>query len=356
MSDRILGSWNYQPIVSSGWSAAVRHLDTSSRLCDCLAAARASVERSHGLQNLEVPMSRVCSTLPFCRFAALLLADLPNFREYYNLAVREYRRQHHLKSTTHPVPELEATDDWCEAPFWIWRAGAHRRERPFARQVGTNVELRDSREVIARLPLTLDRPLDAAASMLADFARQGIRFRTRALTTTLFARVFLADLFIHGIGGAKYDAMTDGICEQFLGLEALRFATVSATVKLPLAPAFPITDGDLRTAQQQLRDLRFNPDRHVPETSLQSSGRLIEEKTRLIAAITSRHPTAAEHRRITEINAELFDRLVDVEHTLQADLRQIRRRLQANSILQNREFSWCLQPESAVTFLCGCAS
>ena len=38
---------------------------------------------------------------------------------------------------------------------------------------------------------------------------RGIRLRTRALTTTLFARYVLGDLFVHGIGGAKYDELGD---------------------------------------------------------------------------------------------------------------------------------------------------
>ncbi len=35
----------------------------------------------------------------------------------------------------------------------------------------------------------------------------------RALTTTLFLRTFIADLFIHGIGGGQYDRLTDRIVE-----------------------------------------------------------------------------------------------------------------------------------------------
>ena len=38
--------------------------------------------------------------------------------------------------------------------------------------------------------------------------------RPRALTLTLFARLCVADFFIHGIGGGKYDEVTDRIIRE----------------------------------------------------------------------------------------------------------------------------------------------
>ena len=349
LRSRIRQCWNYEPLVAAGWPAAVRHAGVSPRLCDCLTAARVSVERAHGVCNLEVPMSRVCATPPFCLFTAFLLAHLPVFNSLYNDAVRGYRRVHRLRSSTHPVPELETTDGWFEAPFWVWRRGDQRRDRPFVRQVGAELELRDGRGVFARLPLSPDRPLDAAAAVLVGLDRQGIRFRTRALTTTLFARLFLADLFIHGIGGAKYDAMTDEICERFLGIKPPAFATVSATFHLPLGSAFPVSADDLHRAEHRIRDLRYNPDRNLAELIDPNSRGLIDEKRRLIDGLTGRHPTRLEHCRVAEINAALFAGLGNLGPTLQSESKKLGRQLRANSVLQNREFSWCLQPEEVVT-------
>ena len=52
-----------------------------------------------------------------------------------------------------------------------------------------------------------------------DLPARGVRLRTRALTTTMFARYLLGDLFIHGIGGAKYDELGDEIARGFFGIE-----------------------------------------------------------------------------------------------------------------------------------------
>ena len=43
--------------------------------------------------------------------------------------------------------------------------------------------------------------------------------RPRALTLTLFARLCLGDFFIHGIGGGKYDEVTDAIIRDYFGVE-----------------------------------------------------------------------------------------------------------------------------------------
>ena len=68
---------------------------------------------------------------------------------------------------------------------------------------------------------------------MASWESQGVKIRGRALVTTLFARMFLADLFIHGIGGAKYDQLTDQMIGRFLGCDAPEFMILTATMRLP---------------------------------------------------------------------------------------------------------------------------
>jgi hypothetical protein len=196
-------------------------LDRSTRLCDCLTAARSGLERRWGLENLELPMSRLCELDSFLWFASHIFAHLPRFRAIYNEVLYEYRRVYHVRSRTHPVADLaETSDGWVEAPFRVWRAGEWQRKRVFARQSGREVHLSDGRDTIAKLPLAPDMEACCAVEVLKDLSAQGIRLRTRALTTTLFARLCFADLFVHGIGGSKYDEMTDRIVARFFGIPA----------------------------------------------------------------------------------------------------------------------------------------
>ena len=58
--------------------------------------------------------------------------------------------------------------------------------------------------------------------------------RPRALLLTLLARIGLADLFIHGTGGASYDPAMVNWAQQWLGISPCQSVTVSADVQLPL--------------------------------------------------------------------------------------------------------------------------
>ncbi|MEK6258836.1 MAG: hypothetical protein AABP62_09460 [Planctomycetota bacterium] len=345
VSELLRRNWSYEPLLAQCWPAAVRQSEVSNRLCDVLTAVRVASEREHGLTNLELPMSRVCETEPFRWFAAHLLAHLPRVHSLYNAAVRQYRLAHRLRNHTHPVPDLETRDGWLEAPFWLWRAGDLHRDRPFVRQVGSELELRDGREVLARWTQTETGSAETTVAILTELSQRGFRLRTRALTTTLFARLCLADLFIHGIGGAKYDDITDRLFEQLFHVAAPRFATVSATFHLPLGGSSLTSSHDERRLSQQLRDLRYNPDRHVTAISGSTEAALVEEKQVLLAALGIRRPTALETRRIVQINAALATSTNLMEQQWQSERDAMRRRRAADSIRQDREFAWCLHPQ-----------
>ncbi len=351
ISCQLSARWGYDPLIDEAWKAAVNQLSVSTRLRDCLTALRAHVERSWGLCNLELPMSQLCETEPFLWFVAHLLSRLPELHQTYNMAVAEYRREHRLRNRMQPVPDLDRRGEWFEAPFWIWQRGDTQRGRLFARQVGSICELRHQSEVVARLPLSEHGSLEGAVNQLGDFPRRGLRLRTRALTTTLFTRLFLADLFVHGIGGAKYDAMTDWICERFFGVKAPSFLTVSATLYLPLGDSFESSESTLREINHKLRDLTYNPDRHLRHLS-ETAALIAEKKTILASAMALRQSkeirgrlTSDQHRRLTEIRQALQKQADVVRAEYQSTRAKVRAQLSANSVVRNREYSFGLYPE-----------
>jgi hypothetical protein len=357
-ADRVAGrmaEWGIDPLLSEIWPDAVAHRRISPRLCDCLSAARHRRERRWGLSNLELPISRLCQTDPFLWFASHILAHLPRFQECHNRVLEAYRRLNGVRSRNHPVPRLREQQGWLEAPFWVWRAGEANRRGVLARQVGREVHLSDGTDVFARLPLSPQMDACCAVEVLRELPAQGLRFRTRALTTTLFSRLCLGDLFVHGIGGAKYDEMTDQIIREFYGLEPPQFLTMSATLHLPLAEPYPTTVADRRRIEGLLRDLQFNAERH--ELGPEANG-LIERKQQLIAeqqaaqttGLSRRERTARRpanrrrYRELEEINARLSDLGTQQRAAAEQELEQADRELAANEILQSREFSFALYP------------
>ena len=359
-----LRSWNISPLLSDFWPIAVQHADRSDSLVDVLTAARATIERRWGIANLELPFSRVCEQPAFARFAVHLLAHLPRFRDVYNALLAEYRVVNRVRSHTRPVPELEErADGWLEAPFWVWSTSDPERRPIFARQIESRMELSDGRRVFTTLSITPDDDSDAAIGEFAEFAERGIRFRTRALTTTLFSRLILSDLFVHGIGGAKYDEMTDRIMWRFYDVPAPKFLTVSATKHLPLASPFPVDRRNREVLVQRIRDVNWNPDRHIDRGGVDSRADLLmDEKQRLIQeqrAATEFKKTTPNRKANWRANLARRSRFAEIRRQLSAfaakprdlakqELDEFDRQVSANALLCDREYASCLFPEQTL--------
>ena len=353
-----MAAFDIDPLIRTMWPDAVEVAKRTDSLRDCLTAARHRTERAWGVSNLELPISRMCGLDSFLWFASHLFAFLPRFREIHNEVLAEYRRINRIRSRTHPVPELGERDGWIEAPFWVFRGNNPTRHRVFARQQDQTVLLADENEQFAVLPLSPDMDACCAVEVLRDLSNQGIGLRTRALTTTLFSRICFGDLFVHGIGGAKYDEMTDRILARFFGITPPAFQTVSATLHLPLGPVPDVTSEDDRRVMCQLRDLTYNPDRYLGPNAPATAHRLGEEKSALTKEERSkadRGRSAAErrnnysrYRRLLEINRDLQPFIRDERARLEAESGEIQRLLSVKSVLTDREFSIGLFPEMRI--------
>lgn len=355
--------WSVRPVIADVWPDAVTMLETSRSLPDALTAARHRQEVRWSVSNLELPVRRMCEQPAFLWFASHILAQLPRFREIHNAVLWEYRRLNRVRSSSHPVPELAGRDDWLEAPFWAWRAGEQRRRHVFARQSGKTLELSDGATTFAALKLSPEMDACCAVEGLQQLPAQGWRFRTRALTTTLFARLCLSDLFIHGIGGAKYDEMTDRILERFYGIEPPAFLTLTATLRLPLGGSPDVSPGDVQRLRQVLHDLEFNPDRHVPAvpqdvrewkrsliaewSAEQTEGLTRRERRARRAARRERH---VQFKRVRE---QLAPSAAAERERRTRELAEVERRLAAQAILNDREYAWCLHPAERLQELMG---
>jgi hypothetical protein len=318
------------------------------------ASARRAFERRWGCHNLEVPVSRVCRTEPFAWFACHLLAHLPRFHALYNDAVREYRRAHGIRSRNHPVPELTAEGDWLELPFWGWRSGQTRRGRLMARFDRGVVELRAGGESWGGLPRLVAPTGGRLVDAWRNLQRHGYKIRSRALTNTLFARLLLCDLFVHGIGGGKYDELTDELIRRFYGVEPPSFLVLSATLRLPL-PVWPARAEQCRRLARQLRDVHYNPQRHLDGATRVEPA--LKDLTAQKWAWIARQPDDAPGRRerfhvIRTLTERLRAYLADEEHTLQEEVARCRQQLEANAVLQRRDYAFCLFPDARLRPFC----
>jgi hypothetical protein len=342
----ILESLGIRPLAADFWPLACTACGQASRLGECLARARRWQENAWGCRNFELPVSRLCQTEGFYWFAAHVLAQLGRFRTAYNQALAEYRQRNRIRSRNHPVPSLGQDGEWLEAPFWVWSDRVPRRRQLFLRQQGHAMLLTDREEWTQELPLSPDREACCAVEVLADLARRGIKIRTRALTTTIFSRLCLGDLFIHGLGGARYDELTDQIIQRFFDVSPPQFLILTGTLRLPFTPR-PGTTRQLHELQRLERDLTYSPDRFASDDAVRSSDALtlVETKRQLVAAVP--RSAAARRRRFEEIrriNAELrpYTQAARAETSQRIDA--VQSDMAANAILLSRDWPFLAYP------------
>jgi hypothetical protein len=337
------------PMLEQWWPTVMARGAASGRLGAGLAQARHLTEIAWGRRNLELPQSELCQTWAFRWFVVHLLNDLPRFAAAYNDSLAAYRRERHLRNHAHPVPDLAADGPWLETPMWLWKADDPQRRPVFARRHGEKLLVSDRHGFERALPAGVSGGLDDAVGELTRWEADGFKLRSRALITTMFSRLVLADLFIHGIGGAKYDEATDAICQRFFGLTPPAFATVSGTLHLPID--HPPGDADaVRRLQGRLRELEFHPERFLnndPHASGGFSGvaAVIADKSAWIAEAKTPANAAERHGAIAAANRALQPLVAAARQRTELELASQTRRAQANRILDSREFAFCLYPK-----------
>jgi hypothetical protein len=167
----------------------------------------------------------------------------------------------------------------------------------------------------------------------------------------MFCRYLLGDLFIHGIGGAKYDELGDSIARQFFGIKPPEFLTLSLTAWLGL-PDQTATSEELGILERNLRDLVYNPDRHLAEPLSPQVRNLINDKREAIAReCSTRLERIARFRAIRAINDALQE-LVQVSlHSLQVRRSQVLAGMEWNRLAHGREYAFVLHSAQSLRIL-----
>jgi len=337
--------WNFEPLLPAFWKEVVESAnmmregtrslgyDPVAVLWICLSGARRSVEREWGCNVAEARLSLLPITAFFCQ----ILSDIADFHADYNECVRSYRKAHRMRSATHPVPDLITSGEYFEAPFW-WLDTDGSRHRLFVRTHGDAATLTRTPPVgEITIPLRANEPL-------GEMNAGGVRIAPRALTTTMFLRLCVADLFIHGIGGAKYDELTDDIIRRYFGIEPPEYMVVSGTLRLPfedkLFPRFGCWN-----PRRKARDVLWNPERYILSDN-PNARQLIVEKHDWI----EQQPADSAGRRerffqLHNLTMRLRDYVTDEQKEAEADLQRCEAEVAANRILTNREYSFVLYPE-----------
>ncbi len=303
-----------------------------------LASFMTAVRRRHEGPRpyLELPVSRLAECPQFREFFLHILRDAARFADCYNRHLETYRARYNIRTAAQPFPNLEVERERIELPFWILHEG--RRRSCYAQPRSGGWQLWAGDTPVGVLPGTGEHRV-----------LEGLAIRPRALTLTAFTRLFVADLFVHGVGGGRYDRVTDEVIREYFGIEPPRYAVVTATVHLPLSEFN--THAERQQLQRRLLELQHNPDR-VLATPSAGDRALIDEKWRLIKALEAGAMTRRERRqttqRIREINDLLTRALKEERIATERRLADLATGTQAIAAATHRGYPFCFFEPSAI--------
>lgn len=307
-------------------------------------AGREVIDTSFGANLPEHRVSRLFKG----PFVSDLLLNVRRFAAAHNAALAAYRRENGVRRAQRPLPDLDQDGDRTETVLWVYQVGQRRRRLWVTGRNDTLVLTADQTPVGSLAVKALRRDPDAALAELRPWV-----VRPRALALTLWIRLLACDLFIHGIGGAKYDRITDGILRTYYGCDPPAYGCVTATLRPPL-PRQSASPAALSRAMLLLRDLRFNPQRYVkdaPADVLSRRESLIGRSTQLRLARGNRLTRRQVFNDIRTLNKRLIASHPALEQDSQKRVEQLKLDLASNKVADNREFFYVLQPQARLTWL-----
>lgn len=184
--------------------------------------------QSRSIQIFRINVSELVKLNAFKVLVEKIKEHLDDFMQVYNQSLSEYRKEHKIKNHAQPIPNLVSG----EMPFWILNPVTKKRNVMYAS---------DSLDNCCILP--------------------------KAVTLTMFMRLFMTDFFIHGKGGGRYEEVSEHIIKEFFQIEAAPYQVASATMHLNKTEWFPVPDIDEKELELKLRDTVYSPEKFLDHSN-----------------------------------------------------------------------------------------
>jgi len=224
--------WDFEPLTPEFLRSLRRLAMETPALPNAVTSASHEMEWGLGLRHHSLLASPIWMSGPFMAFVHHILSRPAEFAHAYNHALANYRRENKVKTPTRPMPDLTVSESVCEVPFWLDRLDVGKRQRAQVQRIADRwvLKIDEARE------FTFDPTSERAPELLLRWMRDNqVRLSPRAIPLTMFFRLFIADQFVHGIGGGRYDQVTDRIIASFFKIEPPAFSVTTATLYFPMS-------------------------------------------------------------------------------------------------------------------------
>ncbi len=316
----------------------------SENVGESLTFARRHFEIDFDIRNIEIPISKIADTEGFSIFFLSIACDHCRFADIYNKELERYRKEKKIRSTANPLPNLKANGEIYELPFWVWKVNCAREALYIRKIKDQQVELL-SKDLKSIGVISPDATNQNNLEALKKIANSGYKIRPKAVTNTIFLRLFLSDIFVHGIGGAKYDLITDEIIRGFFNIEPPAYITISATLYPPFN-RYDVKKEDLHALEFDIKKMKHNPDKYIPKILAQNNDimDLVNEKYKLIED-DSIERKSEKFKRIKDINMELCSHIQQSFNEKELAIETLKNKLNHNKVINCRNSPIFIYPE-----------
>jgi hypothetical protein len=268
-------------------------LKTKQYLYEINELIREEFYQSRSIQIYKINVSELVKLPAFQILVEKIRIHLDDFMSVYNSSLTEYRKVHKIKNHAQPIPNLVSG----EMPFWILDPQTKKRN---VMRVG------DSVDNACILP--------------------------KAVTLTMFLRLFMTDFFIHGKGGGRYEEVSEHIIKDFFQIEAAPYEVASVTMHLNKTKWFSVPDVDEKELELKLRDSEYSP-----EKFLDPSHPLTLQKKELQSKFKNPDSDKKElHQKISALNEAMANLILPQIEILEKTKSQLSVIQHTNQVFQSR--------------------
>lgn len=318
-------------------SCADEILKDTANLSEFIGLSRRRFEEASkkGKNYLELPVSAILKTDSFLLFFLDIINKIDGFNFIYNHILDEYRTKHSIRSDANPFPNLRLQGNFFELPFWaITKEGV---------RCGLWYD-KDKNALCARREKIIK--LDKNASKSAEILKNSeYRFVFKAVTLMMYFRMFASDFFLHGTGGAKYDAVTDEIIQKFYNAPAPSYAAATMNLYIDI-PEIKYNEKEKFEIEKKLIQLKHNPQKLISQNTVDEKPRLkelIREKESLVRKIKNAPLDDKKifADKIKNINASLEKEIKHVKAELEEKFKALNKKEEECGVASFREYPFC---------------
>ena len=329
------------------------NLASFKNVADLITQFQAVLNSALGIDLLYLPISQMSESRCFIEFAISIFTNSVNFANIYNKGISEQIRTRKINpaQTIRPL-KIDDKNGIIELPFWLVSSSGERFSLYVTTDNKKNIKFGTSFVILGVLDSsTFD---DKAQQFKKIMAKHGYYLRPKAISLTLFVRLYLTDWFIHGIGGGIYETITNYIIEKYYKIKNLYFGIATAT--LTLSPeeynhSFCSTSAEFKS---QLRKLNFNPEKFIENSLLNKNPvrSLVRKKKKIIEASKNPNLSTVERKlsckSISDVNKELLKYTGRSREDLTRKAELLQKNKLSTKVTNYREFFFGLFPQKAL--------